>query len=125
MINVLNWTIPQRNKALIHVNAQNSQMNECNYRYRGVASYVVSVDLDEIIIPSSDTIRNYDHLIKAIHKGGNYSQDSIAQYNFRCGFFTSFYDKNDPLDLNNIKMRDLYIHKYSKRQKDLFPHKDR
>ncbi len=135
VINVLNWTLPIRNQAIIHAHGQNSQLSDCNYRYRGVSKYIVSVDLDEIIVPSSDTIRNYDHLIKAIDKFGNYSKDSIAQYNFRSGFFAEHCDKNRPLKIpklsiltkcyNCIQLNHLYIQEYIKRQKYLFFHRDR
>jgi hypothetical protein len=111
--------------------AQNSQMNDCNYRYRGVASYVVSVDLDEIIVPSANIARNYDQLITAVHsRDTEHDEDSIAQYNFRGGFFPQSQvardvDASDRNSLRPLTLGDLYIYKYFKRQKELHPHRKR
>lgn len=124
----------------MHVNAQIAQGNDCVFRYRGVSKYLVFVDLDEAIIPNYVYAQNYDDLIKVIDSGWksdtNGSGPSVAQYQFRGGFFGLDFGEFPPPRVrkrqkrkdrhrNQVELEDLTIYKYITRQKKLFPYKER
>jgi hypothetical protein len=67
---LLDWKLPF-NSDLIQNNGQPAQINDCVFRYKGLAEWVGSVDVDEFIIPVSKYLpefKSYNDLFEDIIK---------------------------------------------------------
>jgi hypothetical protein len=91
-IQVLPWADPSRNiRSGTTIKEQNqlAALNDCIYRYRGLADYVINVDLDEFIIPHEEDVDSYASLIRNLDSISG--KTDIGAYLFRNAFFSPQY----------------------------------
>ncbi|XP_021947679.1 uncharacterized protein LOC110845549 [Folsomia candida] len=75
----------------VHVNGQVAQSNDCLWRYRGVANYVLFLDFDEYLVPNYTHAVNYAQLVerlKTVPVDEKLNRSlPVAQFLFRSAFF--------------------------------------
>ncbi len=72
-------------------------INECIHTHKGVSKYMVFVDIDEFIVPESNTIKNYNQLIEYLLHQQNGKKEKIAAFRFRNAFYLKSRDSDATL----------------------------
>jgi len=85
IVDIQPWILPSDIAGGTYYHGQVMAINECLYRMMYLSKYVISQDLDELIVPKSSD--NWSSMVNNINKDTRKDVRRIASYSFRNRFF--------------------------------------
>ncbi|TRY80777.1 hypothetical protein TCAL_12011, partial [Tigriopus californicus] len=134
LITLFRWTLPYGRNDILH-NAHHTCINDCKMRVINRFEFLVTVDVDEFLLPTNGMTTLYD-LIQEIHKkeqANNRNPSFIGAYTFLNKFFFKEFGKVENIDGEpgkagkiEDKLRiSLSTQAYVKRSPSFFPYRRR
>ncbi len=110
------WNLPTGVDA--HYHAQLAALNDCLYRYRSKAKYIISLDFDEILVPVRH--KHLNHLIENMSKAAY-----ISNYVFQCVFYRTDWDDDVRYSHHLVKKLNIESLLKTKREPKPWPYNQR